>query len=299
MNSPVSMDKTCVQEISIAPSGDLFATVDSDAMVSVWSLEEHRRVVALNALWSFGGQRLHLTNSPKPLVITSSWSRGRAVAYDAITGENLWTVSIKHVQSIAPISYLGSSQLGFATDARGVQIRDVLTGAYLKNVAGIRKFFQSRHAPNCLLISRKKGIVFCAGADGPVLGESFLVGFAVLDAAHNSNEALLSEAGGPIRCFDPDGKERWRVCPPQKSHALRVCWSEDLNAWLVLMYQYDEPNVGVKSLAIVNERGMSELFPLPTHATFAIASDARTVIGGDGWVRAIPSGEIIWRFAEN
>ena len=177
VNDPLA---SMIQGISISEDASFFATVSTDSNVSVWSLAEKRKITSFKALWSLGRHRLCCTNMSKPIIATGSWERGKAAAYDAITGQNLWIVTLSHVQLIAPISHLGSLQLGFSTDDKGVQIRDPFTGAYLKNVRGARYFFSSQDRKHFALVTRRKKIRFCQ-ADGDVLGETFLISFAALE----------------------------------------------------------------------------------------------------------------------
>jgi WD40 repeat protein len=292
--SSVRLPKLNIQEIAVSEDADLFASVTSERTVSVWSLRDRRKIKDFQALWSLGGHRIHLSAATKPILVTASWERGKAAAYDACTGTLHWSVSLSHVQYVSPIEYMGAKQLGFATDDKGIQIRDPLTGAYLKNLRGIEKAFQSPFGSDVLLVKRRKQLALCA-KDLETINTVPLVGFAVLHAAFSSDfRVLVSEAGGPIRCFELTGSELWRLQQPNR-HAVRVCWSSELKQWLGIMHRYQGEDGPTNVLVSVDRERIVEIFELGI-GQFEFSSDAKMLFGTDQTVRSIPSGEIVWNF---
>ena len=227
------------------------------------------------------------------MVITSSWTRGKAAAYDACTGENLWTVTLSHVQQIGRTRYLGEVQLGFGTDDKGLQIRDPLTGAHLTTIPGVRNFFESPFSGASVRVARRKQLLVCSEGKG-LISKVPLISFAANSAAFNPDgRVLVSEAAGPIRCFDLMGKELWRIQPPTGQHAIELSWSSDLQQWLGLMLQYDGATRRI--LVTVDEERIVELVELGIE-DFKFSPNARILFGTDRKVRSIPSGEVVWNF---
>lgn len=286
--------KINIQEIAVSEDTDLFASVTSEKTVSVWSFRDRRKIIDFQALWSLGGRRLHLLSSAKPIVVTASWDRGKAAAYDAYTGSSLWSVTLSHVQYISPINYMGARQLAFATDDKGVQIRDPITGAYLKNLRGVGEAYQSPCGSAVLLVKRSKQLLFC-NKDLEIVNTVPQIGFAVLDAAFREDRVTVSEATGPVRCFDFSGLELWRIQQPNR-HAVRLCWNAELKQWLGMIYRYQGADGLRNAIVSVDHDSVVGIFELGI-GKFEFSSDGKMLFGSDGTIRSVPSGEVVWNFA--
>jgi WD40 repeat protein len=285
--------KINIQEIALCEEADLFAYVTSEKTVSVWSLRGRRKITDFQALWSLGGRRLHLLSAGKPIVVTASWERGKAAAYDAYTGSLLWSVTLSHVQYISPINYMGARQLAFATDDKGVQIRDPITGAYLKNLRGIEEAYKSPCGSTVLLVKRSKHLLFC-NKDLEIVNKVPQIGFAVLHASFSEDRVMVSEAAGPVRCFDLKGSELWRIQQPNR-HAVRLCWSAELQQWLGIMFRYGSGDGPRHALVSIDQGTIAEGLELGI-GWFELSPNAKFLFGTDRGVRSIPSGELVWAF---
>lgn len=63
-----------------------------------------------------------------------------------------------------------------------------------------------------------------------------LTSFGVLDSAFGRDGIAVAEAGGPVRCFDHDGAERWRWSPPPGEHVLRLAWAAHLDRFCGVLF---------------------------------------------------------------
>jgi hypothetical protein len=284
-----------------------FATAEFERRADVWSLADRKLMSSFSTVLDFGGDRLAFLGGDSPTVVAGAYHRHGVCAYDARTGEQRWQRrDLKRVQQVQP---LAGGRLAVSLDERPSHVLTRETGETVTTI---------REAVACYGTADRELALVAVGRRGPkavvlydlVTGrrrwKEGLSSFAVLDAALGPDALVVSEAGGPVRCFDYDGIERWRWFPPPGEHVLRLAWSNGLGRFCGVLLEYE--STGSQALLAFGGNGeiesAIELAAATEHAFLAGGNllvvapldDGGTSAAGE--VLAVPSAELVWRFRE-
>lgn len=275
-------------------SADIFAgvTADDDATrARVWSFGQRKLLAEFDTIDASFGPRLCLVAGGK-VAVAGSWEDG-VVAYDVPSGRVRW--KSPRLPEVDAVVAVGAGLVAVCLSERQTHVLNADTGKIvgkLPNVTFLKATLEGKHG----VASDGASIAFVNLEDGSGFKSRFGGGFGVLDASIHLDRVLVSEADGPVRCFDvARRKELWK-CRPKGAgaHAKSVEWCDDLGAWFALLWSTAG---GDSAIVTISADGKAL-------GSVAIGrKDGRFMPGGrhlvttDGEVRATSDGDIAWRLA--
>lgn len=218
-----------------------------DGSVQVWSIPEQAPRAAFDTILDFGGRRLALCGgSDRQVVVAGAWERHGICGYDARTGERLWQrKDLKKVQSLSPVD---GSAVAACFDTRPMHLLDAASGATVATVRGVRRFWQSRHAP--VGAAEVTGHVAIIGSDDwTVRWRAPVAGFALLDTAFAPDAVLVADvadstfdadAVSSVYCFSLAGELLWRRSVPADTNVPWLSWDAGADEWLGIRHNVEK-----------------------------------------------------------
>jgi hypothetical protein len=202
----------------------------------------------------FGGSRLALSADGQRL-FTCAYQRLGMAAYESRTGRIVWTRrDVKRTQSLTVSPSTGALYVG--RDDQPLLVVASETGETLEQIRGVKKLVESPYAPLAMLDRRRPTVVRMPSRSS--VFEVERTSFAFLGVAFGSNALAVSEAGGPVRCFDAQsGEVLWTYHPNEGSHCLELAYCEDAGVFAGVIWSYEHG--GDQRLVRFDPRGRPKL----------------------------------------
>lgn len=259
---PREPSKSYYHECDVDPAGTICLRASNETLIDVIDVASRRRVALHETIYSFGGERLALSDDTRHF-IAASWGNpagGGVACYDTKSGERIWwRRDLKAVQQLRFEPLTGGWFV--ARDRGGTHLVDRMTGADVWRLRGERDLVGVDSSHGIIIASRK-----AIEAVDPRLGErrfvvrpplmydwidgKSLAGYDknLLTAMHKDPRyecrptdslivvaasvqhglALVSRMGGPLLCFDLAGRSlRWATQPVSGNHFLVLGASRD------------------------------------------------------------------------
>lgn len=187
--------------------------------VCIGHLADNSLTPPIETTFDTGGHRLALSDEMNG-ILAGAYNTHGAAFYSCATGKELWRR--KDVTRVQIVSLSRDGRLAYCgREGASLSVVDLVAGEIAHSIRGARSLLESPYENATLvdgaqlhLIARQKHLVERTT-------------FATLCAAFAPGCVALSDADGPVRCLDTaSGNERWRYCPPQGSHVLRLGYRE-------------------------------------------------------------------------
>lgn len=278
-----------VRHISISEQKPYVAFGAFERQVEVWNYQSGKRVSAFDTILSYGGQRLAISKDGDR-VLAAAWARHGLACYDAHTGKLIWQRrDLKKVQRIN-LSRDGASAF-CGIESRSCLGIAVSSGEELCSFRGAKSRVESSYSEFAVIDRTRPEVVGPNGRRGFKIERTT---FAVLAWAIGSETLLISEAGGPVRCFElSSGEELWRYKPPIGTHYIDLAYSEALAQFLGVCWPYEYG--GAKELAWFPPQGKQpeELHDLGNPAETAFSPDGGILISSTGEIFDTQRGAVV------
>ncbi len=202
----------------------------------VIDLDTRSTSTTLETTFDAGGKRLALSDEMGALLAAAYHTYGLA-SYCCRTGRELWRrKDLKKVQRIS-LSADGITAYCGREDAPLAAV-DLRTGETTYTVRGARGLYESRFDLLRFVDTTKP---YLSRSDGGQNLPINRLSFAFLDVCFGPGLLVLSESGGPVRCFDTaTGLERWRYEPMAERHVLHLGYQTSVPYVLGVEWPYVE-----------------------------------------------------------
>jgi hypothetical protein len=216
------MRASAIRHLATADTGMRVAAALFKHTVQIWDLTLAEKISEFNTVLDYGGRRLALSPNGESC-IAAAWQKGKRggiACYDVTRGVEVWhRVDIRHTQRLR-FSSSGKNIFCGLEDGR-LQNLSVSTGETLDALAGLQNIIDSPHTGQMLWDTRTRGFLIRGTSEFQIPRLTF----GLLDAVFSPDGLCLSEAAGPVRCFDcRSGIERWRYQPADGKHVLRLTY---------------------------------------------------------------------------
>lgn len=230
-----------------------------------------------------------LIDSEDPLLIAGCFHGGIA-GYDCSSGTRLWhRKDIKKLQHLDPLAWGGPKlEIGAGLDTGSYRILEARSGTWLRRLIGVRRTWSNTSGQrveewgkSVVLASKEESHTLIKGSSG------------VLEAAFNASTVSISEVGGPISCFDFQGKPLWTWQDTDR-HATQLCWAELLNVWLAVTWNLKTS--GPLRISLLNPDG-SKHRDIETNVGLGCIPicGGRAVVTSLWEVLSIPDLQLLWK----
>jgi hypothetical protein len=255
--------------------------------VAMWETEPPSLISTFETILDFGGQRLTMSDGGD-VVVAAAYSRGAVAAYSVISGDVLWKrVDIERIQHLnvshsSPAVYVGS-------DEKPCLLLSLESGETLRQLRGVRKVIESPYGPSAFLDQARPAVV-----DSTTVETVFRIErttFAFLSIAFSSAQLAVSEAGGPVRCFElSSGDLAWMFVPNDGTHCLELAYIPSVDSFVGVLWPYEKG--GSKELVRFDERGItSVLTKLGEPVAECFCANDLKLLTSDGLLIDIASGD--------
>lgn len=231
------MRASAIRQLAAAQSAARLAAAFVERTVQVWDLCSFERVSQFDTVYEFGGHRITLSPTGEACVAAARQMgrNGGVACYDAVDGSLLWhRTDIGHTQFLR--FSCGGKTIWCGVEDGRLQCLDAGSGTTVDTLAGIKRVLDSPHSNLLLLETRSRGFLIKSRSQLRIPNLTF----ALLDAAFSPDCLCLSEAGGPVRCLEPDsGAELWRYEPPKNAHVLRLGYRPADQRFYGVQWEYE------------------------------------------------------------
>lgn len=230
------MKASAIRHLAVSSGSKKLAAAFFEGTVQIWDLQSHEKIADFETTLSFGGNRLALDRSGR-LCATASWAGGKkggVACYETRSGRLLWhRPDLKQTQRLR--FSVGEDSVWCIPERDSAKRLDSANGVTLDSATAIADIFDSPYSADRLLEKRKGD--YELGQDRRIRLPRLT--FAILDVAFSPDSLTLSEAGGPVRCFEiSNGLERWRYAPRTNSHFLRLWYREADDNYYGIQWEY-------------------------------------------------------------
>jgi hypothetical protein len=275
-----------VRHIALSADGRRAALGALQQRVAVCDLRTGTELTVLDTILDFGGQRLAL-NHEGSIVVAAAWAREGIAGYDVEHGTLLWQRrDLKRAQYITCSPRSDVTYVGF--ESGPACVLDSRTGATLSSHRGVRRLIESPHDKIVLKDGARPHVSSADFRDN--LFHIKRTTFAILSAAFSTRHIVISEVGGPVRCFALNGGHTaWTFEPRAGVHCLDLMYSANEDAFFGVLWPFESG--GEKELVRFGEDGSSiqvAAIGEPAETAFAqktamlVTSDLRLIGAVDG-----------------
>lgn len=221
-----------VRHLAASEGTPLVAAGEFSKNVTIWDLNTCQRKSSFESVLDFGGERLVLSHDGSRCV-AAAYQRLGLVCYATDTGDPLWERrDLKKAQYVSLGSDRESVYVGF--DSRPCHILNLGTGDTVGTLRGVREVWHDPASRRQLHYSRTKPLNVVEEQSTVALGELC----SVLSACFAAEAVVVSEVGGPVRCFNGKLRRLWNYVPPEGAHVLDLVFCPSACAVFGVQWPY-------------------------------------------------------------
>jgi hypothetical protein len=247
-----------------------------ERVVSIWDVETGQKLNEMITTRDSGGGRLLLTPDGE-LCITAGYAQHGLACYRSLDSRQVWhRHDLKRIQ-----------QLSVTRDGRGVycefegrptQKVDAESGQSLRSYKGVKKIVESPFMPVCYHQNKVASLRTDGDEQIAVIPAS-----TILHAVFSPEKLCISEACGPVRCFNvQSGVEVWRYTPKKGSHVVGMGYCEPVTCFFGVEYPYAIG--GASKLVRLADSSEAVVVREIWHGAHAFCSSTRLFLTADGEV---------------
>ncbi|PZR37652.1 MAG: hypothetical protein DI538_11970 [Azospira oryzae] len=281
-----------IRHIATSFNGPVIALAEFEKKVQIIDINSMGTIAEFDTILDFGGRRLAIAENGK-ICVCGCWERHGIGAYDTATGKLIW--QRKDLKKVQHIQILRADETkvftSFATGAS--RIIDINTGVDIDKISGAQLLFNSKYA-SVDIIDKSSKIQVVERGTGKTKLNIQRQSFGTLDIAFSESSVAISEAAGPLSCYNIHGfgKPLWRLPMDKDGHLLRICYNEQLNMFVGVSLSYTSKERPRKIKYIDKDNGTIEkelIINRPVEAEFAL--NGQVLITSDREIINVETGE--------
>ncbi len=254
--------------------------------VEVWDVETRQKVSVFPTVLASGGRRLAISGNGQR-VAAASYGPGGVAMYDVARGTSIWQrPDITRVQDL--LLMRRGTCLCAVRDGAAATLIDAMSGRTIRKEARVSWWCEDRRMDRSLLFDGRSYRLL----DETTRPLADMVDAGPLDGAFGDNVACVSEVAGVLRCFTiADGREIWRIKPPEGTHWTALAYVEGLHCFAVVRYEYETGGQVLLELFDPATGQFREVSPL-RHNEHVFCGRGALILGSDGELRRTSDGEL-------
>jgi WD40 repeat protein len=227
-----------IRHISTQFNSNVIAVAEFEKTVQIVDVLNQVVISEFETILDYGGRRLAISEDSQSC-ICGSWARYGICCYDINTGSLIWQrkdlKKVQHIQTLRSDTNIVFAQ--FNTGAS--RLLNINDGSDVKKMPGVKLYFESKFQPIDIYDKSTK-IEIIDRQTSLVKLQIDHRSFATLDIAFSPGSFLISEAGGPVSCYDiENGKLKWRWRKNEEEHYTNVGFNEDLGIYVCLSHPFE------------------------------------------------------------
>jgi len=264
--------------------------------LSIFDLRSRRRLSDFPVVYRSGRGRFALSNDMLRCFIGCYETHGLA-AYSAQDGSVLWRR--KDLQALQRVASFPFSDVVFCRcqDSEAFLL-SASTGRTLDIQHGIKHVYSSPFGKTAIVSARTLELHEPFGT----LREKILrMTYAELDCAFSETEAVITEAGGLLRCFDlASGELVWSHTPQPGTHFVHLSFCYSLNCFVGIRWDLEDSRAISRVLHFDRQSGaVLRDVPLNTDALYRFCLGGKHLFTQYLRVMDVATGEVIQQFQDH
>jgi outer membrane protein assembly factor BamB len=275
-----------VRQMAPAASAPYIAAGYFAREVRIWDIKREQLAATLNTILDFGGRRLALSPDGS-LCVTGNWNEGVA-CYSIDRNSQQW--SRPDLGGVNMVTFSARGDLLYCCTEKKTIALNAETGTASQDLPGLCGVFESPFPGVRILEDARGGVYHLEGDD---IFEIKPTSFGLMDVAFSENTACISEASGPVRCFDlVNGREKWQFRTPG-SHALRLAYCVKADSFYGALWNY-ETGGPATLVRFATESGETAILST-IQATCSFCCDGERLVNANGEIVETFSGNVLSR----
>ncbi len=278
-----------IRQFAASNTGNVFAAAEFEQLVHLCDLSSMQLLRTLKTTLDFGGNRLAISEDGTVLAVGAYYTHGIALYR---TADNIEVWRRKDIKEVQQVSFCGDGTRVFCcTERKSCQVLNTARGTAFTALSQVKGIWESPFQP-VRFLEQTRGYALTT-LESPI-ARIERISFAVLGASFSESSICISEAGGPVRCFDTaDGREIWRFEPAKGTHFLHVAFCRESASFVGVSWPYER---GGKLLLQQFDRN-SGVPKVITHVGPAIEMEfclnGSRLISNDGSTLDVMNGRIV------
>jgi hypothetical protein len=280
---------TAIRQLSTSRTGTVLAAGERKRRVHLYDLIRRERLITIDTILDFGGRRLAVsTNGDR--VIAGAYHIDGIAAYSATDGTELWTrQDLKKVQHIR--FGAGDTRVLCGFEEGPGQSLNASTGSSEQPMGDIRRAWESSFA-SVMFVQRNDDYAMIKG--GSALKSIPKISFAVLGVCFSPSLVCITEAGGPVRAFDPaTTAEVWRHTPPRGTHFLSLSYCDTNGDFVGLALEFETGKRSSIHRFAANSGAETMVSEVPSTTKAAFCLEGSQLVQSSGAVFDVGPGQQI------
>lgn len=226
-----------IRYISTPFEGQIIALAEFEKAVQVIDLSTFSTISEFDTVLSFGGRRLAISEEGN-ICVAGAWARHGICGYETNSGKLIWQrKDLKKVQHIQT-TRTDKNRIFAQFEIGASRFIDINTGADIEKINGAILFFESKFVP-INIVDKSTKIEIIERNTKRMICKVERQSFATLDTAILPDSFVVSEAGGPLSCYDIfTGQLKWRRRLNEDGHYLKIAYNEKLEQLIGVTHSF-------------------------------------------------------------
>jgi len=244
------MSRPKIRHIATSYDGKMMAAGEFTKHVHTWDMERREKVAEFDSVLEFGGSRLAISNNGQwcaagaydgASLAENRYVGGSVALHDASSGKMLWqNKKIKRVQSLKFSMHWPELLLAGFSD-QPLLVVDAENGSILRKIRGVRHVYESPHEAIQFRESDSDYALFDSKNDREIGRLKRHIFSSTLDVSFSETYVLVSEAAGPVTCYELRScSQVWQHLPEEGHHLLEVQYNEKTSEFVAVDLQYEK-----------------------------------------------------------
>jgi hypothetical protein len=265
-----------------------------DGQVSIFDLERGIIAESFPVKYDFGGQRLAISQDNLRCFVGSYTAFGLA-SYSIDTGDEIWRR--KDLKGVQYIQVLPFGDMVFCGRVKVGHLLDSNTGTTIEKPRGVKRIYPSPFNYDVMVSTCYLELHSPFGSRIDKIPRN---SSQELDCCFSDTEVVISECGGPIRCFSLEPiKYLWGHNPPSGSHYLKVVFNQFTNCFEGLLFNYSDHSAPPINKVVHFERysgSIQQTLPLNDVREYEFCLSGTRIFTSDRTLIDSSTGEIKLKF---
>lgn len=282
-----------IRHIAASTHGNIIAAGEFERTVHIWDAARREHLREFETILDYGGYRLDIDAHGR-YCAAGTFSDNSVALYAVSSGEQIWRR--RDIAQVQKLTFSPSGRVvACATQLRELFLLDAVTGETRAIWDDVRSMAYGEEDESFVLFGERA--ITVRSSRGP----AFEVGresFGLLSACFAGRQLCISEAAGPLRCFDLErGTMLWRFSAYPSEHVLQVAYDQKRDSFLGLLFNVDDASC--KLMRFSGADGAAHpICPVPEGSVAsAFLFGASLLLTWDGLLRDTLTGEVVDRIA--
>jgi hypothetical protein len=286
------MRDSAIRHLATSRSGSIFAAAEFESVVSIWELNDQKKISEFPTVLDFGGSRLAIDGTGERCIAGAYHVNG-IWCYNTRDGSVVWNrKDLKKVQRIWMLP--SQSEIACAFEEGPLLVLRMSDGKTLQTLRSCRWLQISPFEPLQFADRAKPEL---QTLDGFRIAKFERESFSILSVAFGHGAVAISEAGGPTRCFETaQGRQLWCYCAPKGNHSLQLGYNSESRHFLGIEWPYEQGGTKMLLVFAAESGNVVNKLPIGSSIIEAFCVSGTRLLSSSGWLIETSTGKLAGQF---